>query len=631
MRNFFNVFSQILSKAKIHRELWAALTSGGLLLIAWLSEEKLADSLWIVIMVIAFVIGGFAKAKEGLLDLWYHHSLSVELLMIIAGLGSAAIGYWTEGAMLIFIFSLSGALESYTMQKSEKELSTLMNLQPKYAVQLTNGTERLVPIEDVRIADLIVIKPGERVATDGIIVKGESSLDESALTGEAIPIFKSKEDTVFAGTMNLTGSLVISITKSPQDSFVQQIITLVQSAQQQKSPAQLFIERFETIYVKIVLVSVSMMLFIPYYLLDWSFSESFYRAMILLVVASPCALVASIMPASLSAISNGARKGILFKGGVHIEQLSNMKAAAFDKTGTLTNGKPTVTDIQHEETLETETLFPIIIAIEKESNHPLAQAIVNDCSSRCITLPLELEHMYEEPGKGVSAIYHGDQWSIGTEQLFSDSIATRHWIKKGQEHAKEAKSIVYFGKNKQILGLIALKDQIRDGTNEVIQAFKSIGIHTVMLTGDNHHTANTIANEIQIDTFFARCMPDDKQGRIKQLKQKYGTIAMIGDGINDAPAMASADIGIAMGAGTDVSIETANIVLMKNELGKIIDAITLSKRMNRVIKQNIFFSIGVIALLIVANFSQLIDLPLGVIGHEGSTILVILNGLRLLK
>lgn len=622
---------QPLSFLKKHHELIAAIGSGLIILIAWLTKDIIPYPFWVSLMLAAFIIGGYAKAKEGIEDTIEHRTLNVELLMILAAIGSATIGYWEEGAILIFIFSLSGALETYTMQKSEKELSSLINLQPKQALVIQDGTEKLIPVDELKQQDTILIKPGERVPADGSIEKGTSTLDESALTGEAFPITKTTGEEVYAGTVNLSGSLYIFITKEIKDSFVQQIIKLVQTAQQQKSPSQLFIERFESTYVKAVLISVAIMMFLPHYLLGWSWIDTFYRAMVLLVVASPCALVASIMPASLSAISNGARNGILFKGGVHIEQLSSVNAIAFDKTGTLTYGKPTVTDTLFDPSVNANEVLSIVSTIEKESNHPLAQAIVTYCSQTEIGSDLALDQMQEESGKGVYARYQEDTWQIGNEKLFTKDEQSLSFIEQGEELAKQAKSIVYVGKNEQIIGLIALKDEVRQDTKEAIQAFKEAGIYTVMLTGDNNSTAQAIAEETGIDSYIALCMPKDKQEQIDKLKKSHDSIAMIGDGINDAPALATADVGIAMGAGTDVSIEAADIILMQNQLSKIVHARKLSKRMNRIVKQNIYFSIAVILTLIVANLTQSIDLPLGVIGHEGSTILVILNGLRLLK
>lgn len=616
---------------KKHMELIAAIVSGAIILIAWLLKGVIPPPFWITLMIFSFIIGGFAKAKEGIEDTVKNHTLNVELLMILAAIGSAAIGYWTEGAILIFIFSLSGALETYTMQKSEKELSALMNLQPKEALCITNGTEKLLPVEDLKIDDVILAKPGERIPADGKIIKGQSAIDESALTGESIPTTKQINNDVYAGTVNLNGSLSIKITKLSKDSFVQQMIHLVQTAQQEKVPSQLFIERFESTYVKVVLITVAFMLFLPHFLFGWSWIDTLYRAMILLVVASPCALVASIMPATLSAISNGAKNGILFKGGLPIEQLSSIKAVAFDKTGTLTIGKPMVTDTYFIDSQQEQKLLSIVGSIEKHSSHPLAQAIVRHCKHLHLPTECSIEEMHEASGKGASAVYEGNSWFIGNQTLIDLKTTDETAIaQQGKTFSEAGKTVVYISKNNQLVGLIALKDEVREDTREAIQKFKRAGIYTVMLTGDNENTAKAIAEETGIDGYYAACMPEDKQTYLRELKQKYQSVAMVGDGINDAPALATADLGIAMGAGTDVSLETADIILVKNKLEKITYAARLSERMKGIVKQNVYFSISVIVLLILANFTQWIDLPLGVIGHEGSTILVILNSLRLL-
>jgi len=373
------------------------------------------------------------------------------------------------------------------------------------------------------------------------------------------------------------------------------------------------------------------MLFLPHFLFGWSWTDTIYRAMILLVVASPCALVASIMPATLSAISNAARNGILFKGGVHIENLSNIKAIAFDKTGTLTNGTPLVTDTHFAEAIDEHHALQVITAIERESTHPLAQAIVSYTKDEQRKPDLLVENMQEEVGKGVSATVDGDNWMVGSGNFFKQRTEADWYNDIAKKLATEAKTVVYIAKNNEVVGLIALKDDVRTDTIKAIQSFKKAGIHTIMLTGDNETTAQAIAEEAHLDGYIANCMPADKVTEIKKLKEKYTHVAMIGDGINDAPALATADIGIAMGAGTDVALETADIILIKNKLKKITNAIQLSTRMNRIVKQNIFFSISVICILIITNFFQLLDLPLGVLGHEGSTILVILNGLRLLR
>ncbi|WP_404358012.1 cadmium-translocating P-type ATPase [Cytobacillus firmus] len=621
----------LLEKIKPHAELIAALLSGVLILTGWLLDRSGMETPSIAAYLLAFVIGGFAKAKEGIEETIENKELNVEMLMIFAAIGSAIIGYWTEGAILIFIFAVSGALETYTMNKSHKEISSLMKLQPEEALRITDGSEERVHVSELEIGDFILVKPGERVPSDGTIVKGQSSLDEAAITGESLPVSKGADDQVFAGTVNLNGSITVEITKPNNETLFQKIIELVQSAQSEKSPSQLFIEKFEGTYVKIVLAVVVLMMFAPHFLLGWSWTETFYRAMILLVVASPCALVASIMPATLSAISNGARHGILFKGGVHLENLSHLKAIAFDKTGTLTKGKPEVTDVVVKDGLSREELLLKVASIESHSNHPLANAIVKYAKSTLTESLIHPESIEDVTGYGVKAKVDHDEWKIGKASFVGKTEAMAFADGAADRMASEGKTVVFVKKNDEIIGLLSLKDVVRQETKQAIDLLKKQGIYTVMLTGDSQTTAAAIAGESHVNEHIAECLPENKVEHLKKLKETYSNVAMVGDGINDAPALATANVGIAMGEGTDVALETADVVLMKNDLPKIAEAIELSRRMNTIIKQNVIFSITVIMFLIASNFLQLLDLPYGVIGHEGSTILVILNSLRLLR
>jgi Zn2+/Cd2+-exporting ATPase len=618
-------------KIKPHAELIAAGISGVLIAAGWILSKGDSQTASVIAFILAFVIGGFAKAKEGIEATIEDKELNVEMLMIFAAIGSAIIGYWTEGAILIFIFAMSGALETYTMNKSHKEISSLMELQPEEALRIVDGIEEKVHVSELEIGDMILVKPGERIPSDGKVARGQSTIDQAAITGESIPVSKDSGDDVFAGTVNLTGSLTVEITKRNDDTLFQKIIQLVQNAQSEKSPSQLFIERFEGTYVKVVLAVVVLMMFVPHYLLDWSWTETFYRAMILLVVASPCALVASIMPATLSAISNGAKHGILFKGGVHLENLSHLKAIAFDKTGTLTKGKPEVTDVIVAEGLDSDDVLLKAASIESHSNHPLANAIVKHSRE---TLGKELVHpesIEDVSGWGVKAHFENEDWKIGKADFVGRSAAEAFSGGASLKLAAQGKTIVFIERNGQLAGLIALKDVVREETKQAIDLLKSEGIYTVMLTGDSQNTGKAIAAESHVQGYIAECLPETKVQELKKLRDQYGQVAMVGDGINDAPALATANVGIAMGEGSDVALETADVVLMKNDLPKIAEAINLSRRMNRIVKQNIVFSILVIMVLIASNFLQLLDLPYGVIGHEGSTILVILNSLRLLK
>ncbi|WP_363550141.1 heavy metal translocating P-type ATPase [Caldifermentibacillus hisashii] len=627
------LFKEKLLRIEPYIELGFALFSGILILTGWILAKLDQQAVSVFFYILAYVIGGYFKAKEGITDTVQNKTLNVELLMVLAALGSAIIGYWEEGAILIFIFALSGALETYTMSKSRKEISALMSLQPEEAWLIKDGKEVKVAVEKLQVGDHIFVKPGERIPADGCVIKGRTSVDQAAITGESIPVGKGLNDGVFAGTVNISGSITVEITKPSSETLFQKIITLVQNAESQKSPSQQFIDRFEGTYVKLVLAIVSLMLFLPHYIFGWSWNETFYRAMVLLVVASPCAVVASIMPATLSAISNGARKGILFKGGSHLESLGNLRAIAFDKTGTLTQGKPEVSQYLVKPDLEDEKqkILQIVAAIEKHSNHPLAQAIVRFATTKNQNVPFELDSIEDVSGWGVKAFFNGEIWKIGKRAFMDGNIEEVIDEKQRSFLEEQGNTIVYIEKDQQVVAAFALKDIVREESKQAITNLQALGIEPIMLTGDNANTAKAIASEVGISHYIYECLPENKANEIRAIKEKYGLTAMVGDGINDAPALATADIGMAMGEGTDAALETADVVLMKNDLTKISQAIHLSKRMNRIIKQNLVFSISVIILLVMSNFFQSIDLPLGVIGHEGSTILVILNGLRLLK
>lgn len=621
-------YPTVMMKLKPHAEMIAALLSGVLILTAWLTGPD-HPTISIPLFLASFLIGGFAKAKEGIEETFKNKSLNVEMLMIFAAIGSAIIGYWTEGAILIFIFSLSGALETYTLNKSKKELSSLMELQPEEAWLIDDhGQIHSVLVKELSVGSTILIKSGERVPIDGVILKGKTVLDESAITGESMPAAKKEGDSVFAGTVNQNGAITVTMTKPGNETLFQKIIDLVQSAQSEQSPSQQFIERFEGTYVKIVLLIVGLMLFLPHFALGWDWNTTFYRAIVLLVVASPCALVASVMPATLAAISNGARNGILVKGGVHLENLSQITAIAFDKTGTLTKGNPIVTDVEVAKTEDPNWILNVAGAIETNSSHPLAKAISSLSDSTHSSI--EVEHLRDVPGLGVEASIGGHLYKIGNEE-FVGNVPIAFSQELVQKWKAEGKTVVFLADEHKQTAAFALKDTIRPQTKDAISRLAKQGIHTIMLTGDHETTASTIALEAGISEYVANCLPETKAKTISDIKKTYPKIAMVGDGINDAPALATATTGIAMGEGTDVALETADIVLMKNDLSKIEYALRLSKKMQRIVKQNVFFSLGVILLLVLSNFMQVLNLPFGVIGHEGSTILVILNGLRLLK
>ncbi|MBT2571490.1 heavy metal translocating P-type ATPase [Planococcus sp. ISL-110] len=611
-------------------ELIAAIASGILILVAYYLETQELSPYYVAAYLLAFGIGGYAKAKYGIKKSIENKDLNVEILMILAAVGASIIGYWTEGAILIFIFSLSGALETYTMNKSRKEISALMDLQPEEAWLLKDGKTERVSVKELNTGDIVAVKPGERIPVDGEIHTGQTAVDESAINGESIPASKYEQDTLFAGTVNLTGAITMVMTKPSSETLFQKIIELVQSAESEKSPSQQFIERFEGSYVKVVLVVFVLMLFLPHYLLGWDWITTFYRAMVLLTVASPCAVVASITPATLAAISNGAKSGIIFKGGIHLENLSQVKAIAFDKTGTLTRGKPEVTDFVIRKGTAREEIMAKVAGIESQSNHPLAKGITDYIIQQGVE-PLHNVQVEDVPGFGLKAFIEGEELLVGKPGFVGASDAEAFEGGLLEKLANQGKTVTFVSDSEGIVAAMALKDTVREIVKTTIRDLKNNGIHCLMLTGDNETTAKVIASETGVDDYIAECLPGDKVTHIKNMLDKYGKVAMVGDGINDAPALATSTVGIAMGEGTDVALETADIILMKSDLSRIAYSIRLAKKMQRIIKQNIYFSISVIIVLIISNFFQAITLPLGVLGHEGSTILVILNGLRMLN
>lgn len=616
---------------KENLELVAAIFSGILIIFAWIIGQNGTETASVTLYILAFLIGGFAKAKEGIEETIKDKQLNVEMLMVFAAIGSALIGYWAEGAILIFIFAISGALETYTLNKSSKELSSLMELQPEEAWFISaDGYEKKVATDTLEIGAVLLVKPGELVPVDGLLTKGSTSIDMSAINGESLPATKEEGDELFAGTVNLNGAIQMTMTKPSSETLFQKIIMLVQSAQSEKSPSQQFIERFEGTYVKIVIATVLVMMVLPHFLFGWDWTTTLYRAIVLLVVASPCALVASVMPATLAAVSNGAKRGVLFKGGVHLEQLGKLKAIAFDKTGTLTTGKPIVTDFLVRDGEDYDETLSLLAGIESQSNHPLAIAITNFARKNKVA-PILGVQTEDLPGHGLRAQFNGQELLVGNPRFVGRDLAET--FKGGViEHLYEDGKTVIFLKDQQgILAAVASKDTLRPETVQALKDLHKAGISTMMLTGDNEKTAAVIAKEAGLDSYASECLPEMKVAKLKELLEKYESVGMVGDGINDAPALATATSGIAMGDGTDVALETADIVLMQNDLTRINYAINLSRKMERIVKQNIFFSVGVITLLIIGNFMQAVDLPLGVIGHEGSTILVILNGLRMLN
>lgn len=583
---------------------------------------------------IAYVTGGWFGLVASVKAL-KEKTLNVDLLMILAALGAAAIGQPAEGATLLFLFSLSNTLQTYAMDRSRKAIEKLLDLRPGQATVRRGSRLVTLPIEKLTLGDVVLVRPGERFPIDGEVINGESDVNQATITGESMPVHKQENDLVFAGTVNGTGSLEIRVTRLAKDTTLARIVKMVEEAQSTKANTQHMLDAFEQRYAIFVLGAAVLLIFIPWLALGHDFHPTFYRAMTWLVVASPCALVISTPASILSAIANGARNGVLFKGGVHLEKTATLKVLAFDKTGTLTNGTPMLTVIHSFGDMKEDEILRLVAALESRSEHPLAKAIVQAAHSRDLSLPPSMEFR-AIPGQGVEGVVESHHLWVGNERMFIErdvEIPAEFLSKAGRMQGEgQTAMFVYEVKSQKFLGLIGVADTLREDAVEMIKGLKSAGIeHIVMLTGDNAKVAATIAESAGVDEFHADLLPQDKVTVLKSLQKKYGPVAMVGDGVNDAPSLATADIGIAMGgAGTDVAIETADMVLMSDDLHKIPFAIGLARQARKVVWQNITFALAVIVMLIAGAFGADLALPLGVLGHEGSTVLVVLNGLRLL-
>lgn len=580
---------------------------------------------WYVILFfgLSFSIGGFAKAKEGIIATLKNKSLNVEILMILAALGAFIVGDYFEGAILILIFSISGVLESYATSKSEKALTSLLKLAPKTALLYHQQQETEVLVSTLKVGDQVIVKVGSQVPVDGIIVEGSSALNQAAITGEFVPVTKTMSEEVFAGSINIESTIIVETSKDPKDSVVQRIVDFVEKAQAQKTKSQSFIDRFETYYVYIVILMAITLMVVPPLFGWWDQAYAFNRGIIVLVVGSPCALVASITPAILSALSFGARHRILIKGGDPLENMIGVKAVVMDKTGTITTGVPNVAKIELLDGLDKNFMLSVLYTLERQSTHPLAKAVADHLEGQAELLKV---HTVEVSGRGMTADIDGHTYKIGR---FEANIPADLQSKIDQCNAKGHSQVLII-KDHDVIGYVALMDTIRTEAKSVIKDLKSMGITPILLTGDHKFTAKSIAEQVGITQYIYDCLPEDKVTQVQQFKKTYGKVVMVGDGINDAPALASSDVSIAMGSATDVSLETSDMVVMNDRLENIPRVIKLSKRVRRITLQNIMFSTSVIIFLLISNIFGVIELPTGVIAHEMSTILVILNSLRLL-
>ncbi|MCC6606073.1 MAG: cadmium-translocating P-type ATPase [Anaerolineae bacterium] len=604
-----------------------------------IAERQEAAVTATVLFVIAYIAGGTFGLQGGIESL-RNRTIDVDLLMVLAAVGAALVGQPFEGAMLLFLFSLSNVLQDFAMDRTRNAIKALMELRPAQATVRRGDNVYQLPIEKVVVSDRILVKPGERIALDGVVVDGRSAIDQSSITGESMPVGKEVGDAVFAGTINKNGSLEIRVTKLAKDSTLAKLIQMVEEAQSEKAETQRFIDTAEQYYAIGVIVLTALVAVVPMLFLQEAFSEAFYRAMTVMVAASPCAIVISTPATVLSAIGNGARRGILFKGGVYVENAATIKVVAFDKTGTLTQGDPQVTDVValDGQTSEDE-LLALAAAVEAKSEHPLAQATVKAAQKRNLSWT-EATDFQATTGQGVRATVAGRHFWIGNGRFFQkfNPVGLDKAEAELDRLQKAGKTSVLMAEVDEaagtavLLGILAYADVIRPDAPDVVRALHANGVqHVVMLTGDNDAVAQQIAQQVGVDAYFADLLPEDKVTAVKKVREQYGPVAMVGDGVNDAPALATADIGIAMGAaGTDVALETADIVLMSDDLHNIPYTIGLSRKTRQTLLQNLGFAIFMILLMLGTIFFSGLALPAAVVGHEGGTVLVSLNGLRML-
>jgi Cd2+/Zn2+-exporting ATPase len=573
------------------------------------------------LFLIAYLTGGWFAS----LDVWQglkQRKIDIQFLMIAVAIGALSVNAATEGATLLFLFSLSNGLEQFANHRTRKAIEALLKTAPKYALRRQLSAWVEVPIDEVRLGDELLVKPGELFPVDGIVAEGATSADESALTGESIPVAKRVSDPVSGGTLNLDGQCVIRVTRELQDSALSRIVDLIEVAQQQKAPAQRFTDTFSRYYTWIALL-LSAVVFGVLLAVHRSLADAFYRAMTVLVVASPCALVLSIPSAILVAIAAGARRGILFRGGVAIENLAGANQFAFDKTGTLTKGSLFVSRVGAFNSENEDAVLQVAATVAHYSTHPLARAIVTEAQRRKLPL-LAATDFLNVPGLGMEATVEAERIFVGSRRFMADRGITLPATRMTNE------AEVWIG-GAQAIGIIYLRDEIRPAARDIVAFLKRSGITVTLLTGDRAAPAAMIAEQVGIDDVRAELSPQAKLQCIHDLRTSGKKVAMVGDGINDAPSLAAADVSIGMGArGSDAALEQADIVLMHDKIENVREAILLSRRARSIIRQNVVISLGVILVLIVSALMQMINLTIGVIGHEGSTVLVVLNGLRLL-
>ena len=627
---------QVRSKESFIKRNIALIISLGFILVAVISQLSLGEDhlLTKALYILAIIIGGFDLFKEGFSDL-IKLDFSMESLMTIAIIGAAFIGEWAEGSIVVILFAISEALERFSMDKARQSIRSLMDIAPKEALIRRNNVEQLVSVDKIDIDDIMIIKPGQKIAMDGLVINGHSSVNQAAITGESVPVEKQLDDEVFVGTLNEEGVLEVKVTKKVTDTTIAKIIHLVEEAQGERAPAQAFVDKFAKYYTPFIIIMALLIVVVPPLFFGGDWNKWLYQGLSILVVGCPCSLVISTPVSIVSAIGNAAKNGVLVKGGVYLEEIGHLRAIAFDKTGTLTKGKPVVTDFIATSSETDINYLSIISSLESLSQHPLASAILNEADKTNVDYKsIQIEDFQSITGKGLTGIHQNIRYYIGSPKLFSASVIEETAVKvQYRQFQEQGKTAMYFGTDEQILGVIAVADEVRDSSAAVISELHKLSIeHTIMLTGDNTKTAESIGKQLGVTEIKGDLMPQEKLDSIKALRTTYNKVAMVGDGINDAPALAASTVGIAMGgAGTDTALETADVALMGDDLQKLPFIVRLSRQTLKVIKQNITFSLGIKLLALLLVIPGWLTLWIAIVADMGATLLVTLNGLRLMK
>lgn len=630
------VSPQKITKKSFLKRNWTLVIAAILIGTAFYAQFTLGEDNLVTkgLYVFAIMIGGFQLFKEGLSDL-FKLDFSMEVLMTIAIIGASIIGEWAEGSIVVILFAISEALERFSMDKARQSIRSLVDIAPKEALIRRNNQEKILNVTEIQIGDIMIIKPGQKIAMDGIVVKGHSSVNQSSITGESVPVEKTIADDIFAGTLNEEGILEVEVTKHVTDTTIAKIIHLVEEAQGERAPAQAFIDTFAKYYTPVIMVISALIILVPPLIFGGDWQTWIYQGLSLLVVGCPCSLVISTPVSIVSAIGNAAKNGVLVKGGIYLEEIGGLRAIAFDKTGTLTKGTPVVTDFNVSEKKKESDILAILSALENLSQHPLASAIINEAHKRGVDYQsISIQNFQSMTGKGIKGEYQGETYVIGSPKLFEPAIIQQTELMGNYETLQaQGKTVMVFGTKNQILAIIAVADEVRESSAAVIAKLHQLGIeHTIMLTGDNQKTALSMGQQVGVTDIKGDLMPEDKLNYIKVLQQKYGKVAMIGDGVNDAPALAAATVGIAMGgAGTDTALETADVALMGDDLNKLPFVVKLSRQTLKIIKQNISFSLGIKLLALLLVIPGWLTLWIAIVADMGATLIVTLNGLRLMK